>query len=268
MLIIGELINSTRAQIRKAVEGRDAASIQELARKQVAAGAHWIDVNAGALASTETEDLRWLIATVRSVTNAPLCVDSPRVEAIRAGLGQAGHGALLNSITAERDRYASLAPLVKEHQCGVIALALDDGGLAEDKERVFAVSDGLIKRLLDDGVPPDRIFADPLVRPVSTNTDFAEIALWVLERIATRHPEVHRVCGVSNVSFGLPKRRLVNEVFLAMAIAHGLDAAILDPLDRGMMAHVLAAEMLAGKDQFCMNFIAGEREGTLEGFDP
>jgi len=265
MLIIGELLNSTRKQIRKAVEDRDTAYIQDLARRQAAAGANWIDVNAGAFAADEVEKLRWMIATIREVCDAPLAIDSPRAAAVEAGLAMAGPDPFLNSITAETDRYRTLIPLVVKHHARVVALSLDDAGMTDDMDKVFAVADGLIKRLEDDGVPPDHIFVDPLIRPVSTNGEYGMGALGVIERITTSHPTVHKTCGLSNVSYGLPKRRRVNQVFVVMAIARGLDSAIIDPLDPRMMAAILAAEALAGKDQFCMNYISAERDGRLEG---
>ncbi|MCX7032271.1 MAG: dihydropteroate synthase [Spirochaetes bacterium] len=265
MLIIGELINSTRKQIRKAVEEKDAAFIQDLARRQAAAGANWVDVNAGAFASDEVEKLRWMIATVREASDAPLSIDSPRPAAIEAGLELAGADAFLNSITAENDRYRTLVPLLLKYKARVVALSLDDTGMTEDMDKVYAVADGLIKRLEDDGVPPDHIFVDPLIRPVSTSGEYGIGALRIVERITTHHAAVHKICGLSNISYGLPKRKLVNQVFVAMAIAMGLDSAIIDPLDPRMMASILAAEALAGKDQFCMSYITAEREGKLEG---
>ena len=265
MLIIGELINSTRKQIRKAVEEKDAAFIQDLARRQAAAGANWIDVNAGAFASDEVERLRWMISTVREATNAPLSIDSPRPAAVEAGLEMAGDGAFLNSITAESDRYRTLIPFLKKYRARVVALSLDDTGMTDDMDKVYAVADGLIKHLEDDGVPPDHIFVDPLIRPVSTNGEYGIGALRIVERIAQHHSAVHRTCGLSNISYGLPKRRLVNQVFVAMAIAMGLDSAIIDPLDPRMMANIATAEALVGKDQFCMNYITAERDGRLEG---
>ena len=265
MLIIGELINSTRKQIRKAVEEKDAAYIQDLAKRQAAAGANWIDVNAGAFPTDEVEKLRWLISIIRQATEAPLSIDSPRPEAVEAGLAMAGNEPFLNSISAESERYKALIPLVRKYRTRVVALSLDDGGMTDDKGKVWEVADGLIKRLEDDGVPPDHIFVDPLIRPVSTNGDYGMGALWVVEKITAAHPQVHKTCGLSNVSYGLPKRKLVNQVFVAMAIAKGMDSAIIDPLDQRMMANIAVAEALAGKDQFCMNYITAEREGKLEG---
>ena len=265
MLIIGELVNSTRKQIRKAVEEKDAALIQRLARDQAAAGAAWIDVNAGAFPTDEVEKLSWLISVIRQVTDAPLSIDSPRPEAVEAGLALAGKDAFLNSISAETERYKALMPLVRKHGARVVALSLDDRGMTDDMDLVWQVADGLVKRLEDDGVAPDHIFVDPLVRPVSTNGDSAMGALQLVEKLTAAHPQVHKTCGLSNVSYGLPRRRLVNQVFVAMAIAKGLDSAIIDPLDPRMMATIAAAEALAGKDPFCMGYITAEREGKLEG---
>ncbi len=265
MLIIGELINSTRKQIRKAIEEKDAALIQKLARDQAAAGANWIDVNAGAFPTDEVEKIEWLITVIRQATNAPLSIDSPRAAAVEAGLAMAGSDPFLNSISAESDRYKELLPLVKKHGARVVALSLDDRGMTDDMQVVWQVADGLVKRLEDDGVPPDHIFVDPLLRPVSTNGEYAMGALQLVEKLTAAHPQCHKTCGLSNVSYGLPRRRLINQVFVAMAIAKGLDSAIIDPLDPRMMANIAAAEALSGKDQFCMGYITAEREGKLEG---
>jgi 5-methyltetrahydrofolate corrinoid/iron sulfur protein methyltransferase len=265
MLVIGELINSTRKQIRKAVEDKDAAYIQDLARRQVAAGATWVDVNAGAFPSDEVEKMQWLIRVIREVTDAPLSIDSPRPAAVEAGLEMAGKDPFLNSISAESERYKALIPFIKRFGANVVALSLDDTGMTDEMAKVWGVADGLIKRLEDDGVPPGHIFVDPLIRPVSTNGDYGMGALWVVEKITAEHPQVHKTCGLSNVSYGLPKRKLVNQVFMAMAIAKGLDSAIIDPLDPRMMANIVVAEALVGKDQFCMGYITADREGKLEG---
>lgn len=265
MLIIGELINSTRKQIRKAIEEKDGAYIQSLAKRQAEAGANWVDVNAGAFPNDEVEKVQWLISVIREVTEVPLSIDSPRPAAVEAGLAMAGKDPFLNSISAESDRYKTLIPFLKKYNARVVALSLDDGGMTDDMGRVWEVADGLIKRLEDEGVPPDHIFVDPLIRPVSTNPEYGMGALEVVAKITERHPQVHKTCGLSNVSYGLPRRKLLNQVFVAMAVAKGMDSAIVDPLDPRMMATIVAAEALAGKDQFCMGYISAEREGRFEG---
>jgi cobalamin-dependent methionine synthase I len=265
MLIIGELINSTRKQVRKAIEEKDSGYIQGLAKKQVEAGARWIDVNAGAFPTDEVEKMLWLISVIREVTDSPLSIDSPRPAAVEAGLAMAGAEPFLNSISAESERYKTLIPFLTKYRARVVALSLDDAGMTDDMDVVWQVADGLIKRLEDDGVEPDHIFVDPLIRPVSTNPDYGMGALGVVAKITERHPQVHKTCGLSNVSYGLPRRKLLNQVFVAMAIAKGLDSAIIDPLDPRMIATIVAAEALAGQDQFCMGYIGAEREGKFEG---
>jgi 5-methyltetrahydrofolate corrinoid/iron sulfur protein methyltransferase len=263
VIIVGELINSTRAGIKKAIEGRDAPFIEELARKQAEAGAAWIDANAGAFQEGEGERLVWLIESIRGAGDFRISIDSPRPEVVEMGLERAGSGALVNSISAEKERYRSLVPLIMKYGAGVIALSLDDSGIRDDYDGALVVADGLIQRLEDDGIPPGHIFADPLVRPASVDTSYPSLALTLIEGIFSRHPEVHLICGLSNVSYGLPRRRLLNRTFLAMAIDRGLDSAILDPLDRRLMAELLAAECLMDKDPFCAGYIGAEREGKL-----
>ncbi len=265
MLIIGELINSTRKSIKKAIEERDAATIKDLALRQVEAGANWLDVNAGAFVNGEVEQLEWLITTVRQVTQSPLCIDSPRPAALERGLAMAGENPFTNSITAEKERYREVLPLVKKYHTNVVALSLDDNGMTDDMDQVYRVAEGLIKRLEDDGVPPQHIFIDPLVRPVSTNSEYGSGVLALLERITAGFPDVHKTCGLSNISYGLPKRKLINQTFMVMAIARGLDSAIIDPLDPRMMAEICAAEALIGRDVYCMEYIKADRAGKFEG---
>ena len=115
--------------------------------------------------------------TIREVTDAPLSIDSPRPAAVEAGLAMAGAEPFLNSISAETDRYKTLIPFVKKYNTRVVALSMDDSGMTDDMKKVWEVADGLIKRLEDDGVPPDHIFVDPLIRPVSTNGEYGMGAL-------------------------------------------------------------------------------------------
>ena len=180
---------------------------------------------------------------------------------MEAGLAKAGKEPFLNSISAESDRYKTLIPFVKKYNTRVVALSLDDNGMTDDMNKVWEVADALIKRLEDDGVPPDYIFVDPLIRPVSTNGEYGMGALQVVEKITAAHPQVHKTCGLSNISYGLPKRKLVNQVFVAMAITKGMDSAIIDPLDQRMMATIYTAEALSGKDQFCMGYITADQGG-------
>jgi cobalamin-dependent methionine synthase I len=264
MLIVAERINSTRKRIAPAVRQRDADFIRREAIKQAEAGAGYIDVNAGTSVAHEVDDLVWLTETVQSATEVPVCLDSANPRALEAALKVHRGGALVNSITAEKDRIENILPLVLKYNTRVVALAMDDGGMPETADQRLTVVKTLVARLEKEGVDRDRMLFDPLIRPISTNPEQAREAIEATRRIMTEFPGVHTVCGLSNISFGLPKRNLLNRAFLTLLIGAGLDGAIIDPTEPGMVAGILAAEALIGRDEFCLNYITAEREGKLE----
>lgn len=265
MIIIGELINSTRKKIRAMIEQHDAEAIKDIALKQVEAGADYLDVNAGAFVANEPEQMEWLVKTIRLVTEIPLCIDSPSYEALDIGLQLAGPNAIINSISGEPERYEKVLPLVRKYDASVIALSMDERGLLDDEEQILGVIDKLVGHLKDDQVPAERIYIDPLIKPVSTNTAYGKLALRTLREVTRRYPDVRTSCGLSNVSYGLPKRKLLNHTFMVMLIDSGLKAAILDPLDKQLMANIVAAEALLGEDEFCMRYLEADRSGRFEG---
>jgi 5-methyltetrahydrofolate--homocysteine methyltransferase len=263
MIIIGELINTSRKAIAPAVENRDAAFIQDIAKKQVAAGATYVDVNAGTRVYDEPEALTWLVETVQAAVDAPLCIDSPNPKAIKAALAVHKGQAMINSITAEKERYAEILPLVVEHKARILALCMDDAGMPETAEQRLAIVEVLYQGLTNAGVKPDDIFFDPLVKPISVNINFGHEVLDTIRQIHQKYPGVHTTCGLSNVSFGLPARKLLNQAFLVMCMANGMDAVILDPLDQNIMSLLLASKALLGRDEYCMGYLTAQREGRL-----
>jgi len=265
MIIIGEKINTSIKAVRPAVENMDTETIQELARKQAAAGAQYIDVNCGTFTSKEPELMEWLVKTVQEATDLPLCIDSPNPEALEAGLkAYTGKKPLINSVTAEKQRFESIIPLVTEYNTSIIALCMDDSGMPEDADQRVKIADWLINNMTKKGIAVSDIFIDPMVRPVSTGTHYGIVALETIRRVMKEFPGVHTTCGLSNVSFGLPARKIVNQTFLISAITAGLDSAILDPLDKRIMSFVYSTELLMNKDEFCMNYLSAYREGRLD----
>ena len=263
MLIIGERINATRKRIGEAVTKRDADLIKEEARKQVAAGAQMLDVNGG-IAGQEIENLIWLVQTVQETVDVPLCLDSADPEALRQALPLCRQTPLINSIPDEPDRFNAVLPLIKEHKAKVIALCLSSSSPPKGLEDRVATASRLIEKLLAEGVSPGNIYVDPCVFPVSTGSEHGPAVLGAISRIREQFPEVHTSCGVSNVSYGLPVRKLLNEVFLLMLLGRGMDAAIIDPCDPGLMARIAAAEALGGQDLYCKSYLRAFREGRLE----
>ncbi len=256
MLIIGEKINSTRKRIKEALAQRDAEFLEGLAVAQAEAGADYLDLNTGAFPAEEIELMEWLVETVQQATSMPLAIDSSNPAVLEAGLELNKNGTpFINSITLEEPKYSTVLPLVKKYDAKILALAIGKEGIATTIEGRFAHAKELIEALCAEGIEPARIYLDPLIQPVSVQNDFGVIALEVIRRVMQEFPDVNTICGLSNVSYGLPNRKYVNGCFLAMAMASGLNSAILDPLDVEIMEVLTASEALLGNDRFCKNYI-------------
>ena len=264
MLIIGEKINSTRKSIDRAVRTKDREAIVGEALRQKEAGAHYLDVNCGTLtAEEEPATLAWLVEIVQEATGLPLCIDSPNAKALAAGLAVHKGEALVNSISGESERFQQVLPLVQQYNAGVVALCLDDRGIPADTKAAIAVGGKLVDDLVKAGIDLGRIYLDPLVRSLATSSDAVLETLIVMRTLGERYPGLHFVSGLSNVSYGLPERRHLNRAYVVMSVAAGLDAVIMDPLDKGMHAMICAAEALANRDRFCLNYIRAYNEGIL-----
>ena len=264
MIIIGELINASRKAIKEAIEAADTDHIKDVALAQADGGADYIDVNAGVFVDKEPDYLKWLVKTVQSFKDIPCAIDSPDPKAIEAALGAHRGTPMINSITLEGDRYDSLLPLIAGTDFKVIALCMSDEGMPETADDRLRIADKLISGLTGSNVPLDNIFVDPLVQPISVNNSYGLEFLKAIRQIMDSFPGVHTACGLSNISYGLPQRKHLNQTFMTMAVCNGLDGAIVNPLDNRMMANIIAAETLAGRDDFCMNYIQRYRDGFFE----
>jgi len=203
MLIIGEKINATARRVAEAIGHRDAPFLQELARHQVEAGAHYLDVNAGRGQGSEqeAEDLKWAIDAVQAATYVPLAIDSSDSQAIKAALAHyRGNAAIINSVNAEEEKLKVLLPLALEHQANVIALAMDYSGVPKDVEGRLRACDRILERAVAYGVPLERIFLDPLALPLAVDTDQGMVTLRTLEQIKARWPQAKTTLGLSNAS--------------------------------------------------------------------
>ena len=263
MLIIGELINCTRKRVGAAAKSRDAESIKEIARNQVNAEADMLDINGG-LPGQEAECLSWLVKTVQEVVDVPLCLDTADPEALRRALPLCKHRAMINSITDQAVRYNAVLPLVKEYNTKVIALCMGDSGPPATLEARVTTAYRLVDRLTTDGIPLDDIYVDVCVMPISMGLTQGKAVAEAIGQVTTRYPGVHTSAGVSNVSFGLPVRKLLNEAFLSLLMARGLDAAVVDPCDRQLVMNIRAAEAILGRDKMCANYLRAYKEGKLE----
>ncbi|NLF79759.1 MAG: dihydropteroate synthase [Clostridia bacterium] len=262
-MIIGELLNSSRKSIRSLIEGQNEAALLEIAQSQVAAGADYLDLNCGAFVKDEVERLAWLVDTVAAAVDKPLCLDSPNARALAAALPLARGPVMINSISAETARYREILPLALEYKTKLVALCMDDEAIPTSAEARYAIGARLTEDLLAAGISPDDIYLDPMVQPIAVSARGALVIFDTVRLLRNNYPGVHCVCGLSNISFGLPNRRLINRYFLAQAIACGIDSFILDPTDRQLMGCYVASRALIGEDKFCAKYLKAHRGGLF-----
>ena len=233
--------------------------VREDAINQVTAGAQMLDVNAGVPLADEPKILADSIKLIQSLTDAPLCIDSSIVEALKRGLEVYEGKALLNSVTGEEERLESVLPLVKKFGCAVIGISNDDTGISEDINVRFEVAKKIVERAMDHGIPKEDVIIDPLVMPVGAINDAGRQVLELIKKLQTEL-KVNTTCGASNLSFGLPNRHGLNTAFIAMAIASGMPCAITNPLEKEIMQSIKGANVVMGHDPECSDWIKSYRE--------
>ncbi|THB81781.1 MAG: methyltetrahydrofolate cobalamin methyltransferase [Desulfobacteraceae bacterium] len=262
--VIGERINTSRKKVQEATANRDADYIVDDVKKQQAAGAAFIDVNAGARIGHEEEDMKWLLETIQPVVDVPLALDSPDPAILEMAFAMVDKAPMINSISLEKERFDTMMPFLSGKTCKVIALCMDDNGMPSSSDDIIARADTLVKELNNIGIPTDAIYVDPLVQPISTDTNKGIMVLDAVRSIKAEYPEVHITGGLSNISYGLPQRKIINRTFVTLMMDAGMDSAIIDPLDDKIMAAIKTADMLLGKDAFCMNYLKSVRAGVIE----
>jgi len=260
MILIGEKINATRKSIAAALDARDADIIIQTAIAQERAGAHYLDVNGGDPHSgREQENIAWLMGLVQANTDLPVSVDTADPAAARKGLSMAKKRPIFNSISLESERLESGLEIAGEFDCMVVALLMDDSGTPTGVDDRVERAGKLIGRLTETGRTVEDLIVDPCFIPVSTDPVNGRNVIDAIAAIRREWPDVHIGGGVSNISFGLPKRKWVNLAAVCQAIYAGMDAAIVDPCLDGAVGMMLAAEALAGRDEFCMNYVTAMR---------
>lgn len=259
MIVIGERINGMFKKIGQAIASRDEAPIIEMAQAQVAKGANYLDLNVGPASDDPVSAMQWLVNTVRKATDAPLAIDSPKPDVIRAGLDIAGSNSLINSTTGEAEKLAALMPLAAEYSCPIIGLTIDENGVPRNAAGRAEVALKIVASAMEHGVQPENVWIDPVILPIAYTQNQPEVLKAIAECKLLSDPPPMTVLGLSNVSQGTQYRSLVNRTYLVMAIAYGLDAAIMDPLDDDLMDAMITAELLMNKTVYCDDFLKAYR---------
>ncbi len=260
MILIGERLNGMFKRVGAAIVAQDEAVILEVAQLQIDKGANILDLNVGPTAEDAVAAMRWLAETARKVTDLPLAIDSPKPSVLRAGLEAAGGSALINSTTGEEEKLAELMPLASEYACPIIGLTIDENGVPRDAAGRTEVALKIVASAMEHGVLPENVWIDPVILPIScTQNHQPEVLKAIAECKLLSDPSPKTILGLSNVSQGTQYRPLVNRTYLVMAIASGLDGAIMDPLDGDLVDAMITAELLMNKTVYCDDFLKAYR---------
>ena len=263
MIIIGEKINGSIPSVAEAIANRDAEFIKQRALAQANSGASYIDCCASVPEAEEVETLKWMIDCIQEVTDLPISVDSPSPDVLMEAYKFCKRPGLINSVSMEGDKVDKIFPVIADSDWQVVALCSDDTGIpktAADRLRVF---NNIMAKAKEYGIKPSRLHIDPLVEMLCTSEDGIAMNEEVIGTIRSQYPDIHITAAVSNISFNLPVRKLLNMSFTVLAMKAGLDSAILDPTNRDLLGIILATEAMLGLDDFCMEYIEAYRDGLF-----
>lgn len=263
MIIIGEKINGAIPSVAKAIAEKDADLIRNLAKIQADAGANFIDVCASTDVSIEGEALKWLIDLVQEVVDTPIAIDSPHAQTIVEAIKFCKQPGLINSVSGEEDKIDVIFPVIADTKWECVALLCDRSGIPKTAQKRLDVFAHIMKRAEEFKIAPSRLHIDPLVEMLCTSEDGINMIVDVIKEIKARYPKIHVTGGLSNVSFNLPARRLVNQAFIVLMMNAGMDSGILSPTNQDLMGMIYATEALLGKDEYCMEYIESFREGLF-----
>ncbi len=269
MIIIGEKLNGSIPAVAKAIDGRREELIRTLAVSQSEAGSDYLDVCASVEESSETKTLKWMIDLVQDVTDTPICIDSPSAKSCVAAIPFCKRPGLINSVSAEGDKMDVIFPAIADTEWCCVALLCDDLGIPDSTERRIEVFHKIMKKAKEYRIAPDRLFIDPLVVTLSTDQSSLQVFTECCRIIRKEYPRIHITSGLSNISYGLPARKNINQAFLVLAMNAGMDSAIVDPTDRNLVGLIYAANALLGKDEYCLDYIGrfsrqGKKDASLK----
>ena len=261
MIIIGEKINGSIPSVAEAIAKRDAEFIKQRARIQDEAGATFIDCCASVPEAEEVETLKWMIDCIQQVSDLPISIDSPSARVLAEAYKFCKRPGLFNSVSGEGDKIDVIFPIMAENkgwEC--IALCSDDTGIPKNAADRLKVFDKIMAKAKEYGIAPNRMYIDPLVEMLCTSEDGIANNEEVMSTIKERYPTIHLTAAISNISFNLPYRKIVNIAFACLAIDAGMDSAVMDPLSRDLRGAIYAAEALIGEDYMCMEYISNFRD--------
>ncbi|MBN2069878.1 MAG: dihydropteroate synthase [Candidatus Krumholzibacteriota bacterium] len=254
-VIIGEKLNSSNRKIRDIFESRDEDSLLLSAGGQLGGGADYIDINSSMLMEGEKEALFWAGDAILERYDTKLSIDSPNLALLTEAAERYGERSIINSLTCDDDILAQALPVLRASGSSFILLMKNRKGIPSDAEGRISLARMALKMIEKMDIPDNRVMLDPVFTPVATGLAGSSVTLATLEKLSIELPSFGRVGGLSNISYGLPMRRLLNRTFLAMAVAKGITALICDPTDKKLMGILKSAEAIAGSDKGCREYL-------------
>ena len=259
MIIIGEKINGSIPSMAKAIAERNEEWIKDIAKKEAEAGADFIDCCASVDVG-EVETLHWMIDLIQSVTDTPIAVDSPNAAVCIEGMKFCNKPGMINSVSGEGNKMDIVFPVIADTKWDVMALLCDDTGIPKTAADRIRVLDNIMAKAKEYGIAESRIHIDPLIEMLCTSEDGIAMVVEVMTYIKKNYPKAHISGAISNISFNLPYRKILNIAFAVLAINAGMDSAVMDPLSRDLRGAIYAAEAMIGEDYMCMEYISAFRE--------
>lgn len=258
MKIISERINGQFNDVSRAIDENNKEIIHELAKKHVALGADILDINTGPGRKNAADVMKWLVETVCEVTDVELAIDSPKMDVIEIGLRASKNPLMINSTTAEQEKMDRLFPLAGEFNADIICLTMDKGGIPSEPDKRAELAMVMLSNAMMHGIGTDKVYIDPLVLPVSASQLQCASLLKAMDMFQMlSDPAPNTVVGLSNVSNNTKERSLINRVYLAMLMSHGLTSAIMDPEDRELMNAMKTGEILLNQKLYADNYLMG-----------
>jgi 5-methyltetrahydrofolate corrinoid/iron sulfur protein methyltransferase len=261
VIVIGELINGMYKDVAKAIANRETDVIQHLAEEQVRSGAAALDINTGPYSKNPIDDIKWLVESIQKAVNVPLSLDSTRADVIETGLKLAKSRAIINSTSADEDKMTEIFGLAKRYNAQVIGLAMDRTGVPNSKEKRLELAAVIVAKAVESGLKAEDLYLDPVLLPINVaQAQAREVLEAIRDFRLISDPAPHVVLGLSNISQGAKQRGIVNRTFLTMAMANGVTAAILDPLNKELMDAMITAELILNKNIYCDSFLEAYRK--------
>ena len=254
MIFIGERINTGFKDIKAAVEEKNPAAIHEWAKKQTEAGASYLDVNLGAI-SSDPADMCWMIEQTQSAVDTPISIDTNKPAILAEAIKVCNKPPLINSSTAAVEKMEVFLPIAVEHNASIIGLAMDESGSPKSADMRVEKAGIFVMTAMEMGIPPEHIFLDPIAMPLKFMQEQQKEILEAIRQFQLfSDPAPHVTCGLSNVGNGTTQKSLITRTFLTMAIAAGMDSAIVDIMDKELVNAAKAAELLLNREIYADSF--------------